>query len=51
MAGRPAGVDSVRGHQEIRVDAEIGCRIAERAPASVAGNDGSLDLRRAAEQP
>src|SRR5205807_3113355 len=38
MAGRPAGVDSVRGHQQIGVDAEIRGRVAEGAPASLAGN-------------
>src|SRR4051795_6452100 len=51
VAGRRARIDSVRRHEQVRVDAEIGGRIAERAAAGVAGDDGSFDLRWPAEQP
>ena len=38
VAGRPARVDPVRGHEQVGVDAEVGGRIAECAAAGIAGN-------------
>ena len=51
MAGDPAGIDPVRGHEQVRIHAQVGGRITERSPAGVAGDDGAVDLGRAAEQP
>ena len=51
VLGRPAGVDPVRRYEQIRVDAQVGSRIAERPATGIARDDGALDLRRPPEQP
>ena len=45
---RGAGVDPVRGHEQLRLDREVRRRVSERAAALVAADDDPVQLRQAA---
>ena len=47
---RVAGVDPVRGHDQVGRRVEIGRRIPERAAALISEDDEALDLRRPTEK-
>ena len=51
MVERGAGVDPVRRDEQRRLDREVRRRVAERAAALVAGDDGAVQLGRPSEQP